>query len=298
MVHVVFVSCENDDLLCSMLTVCRQLLSHTSGSGYPFTPELIKYLTLKGWTPDSPNAATIVERYDFPLSFEPGTSWGYGPGIDWAGLLVERLSKLTLEEFMKKHIFQPLGITGISFWPETLGAAKERIPELVVRRADGTFGPNTKKTLNTNSTDCFGGHGAYAQLGDYLKVQRSLLANDGVLLKPASVDELFRPQLSAKPLAALNFFRKHLSTSLVGGINQDIEVSYGLGGMVFLADDVGRRRKGTLSWGGMVNPFWIIDREAGLALTVGFQVLPTGDAGVKEMTSVAERAVYKMAGLA
>jgi len=47
-----------------------------------------------------------------------------------------------------------------------------------------------------------------------------------------------------------------------------------------------------------VNPFWIIDREAGIALTVGFQVLPTGDAGVKEATSLCERAVYKMAGLA
>jgi CubicO group peptidase (beta-lactamase class C family) len=199
---------------------------------------------------------------------------------------------------MKKHIFQPLGITGITFWPAKLGSTfEEKIPELVIRKADGTFGPNTRKTLNTASTDCFGGHGAYAQMGEFIKVQRSLLANDGKLLSPASVDELFKPQLAEAPFAALNFFRKHVSRSLVGEIHPDIEVSYALGGMVFLADDVGRRRKGTLSWGGMVNPFWIIDREAGIALTVGFQVLPTGDAGVKEATGLCERAVYKMAGL-
>jgi len=275
----------------------RQLLSHTSGSGYPFTPELLKYLGSKGLKADSPNAPTITERYDLPLLFEPGTSWAYGPGIDWSGLLVERLSKRSLEEYMQEHIFRPLGITGITFWPEkTLGAsALQKIPELVVRRSDGTYGPNTKKTLNTASTDCFGGHGAYAQLGDYIKVQRSLLANDGVLLSPATADELFKPQIGAQPAAVLNYFSEALP--IVGEVNPDIEVSYGLGGMVFLADDVGRRRKGTLSWGGLVNPFWIIDREAGIALTVGFQVLPTGDKGVVEMTSACERAVYKMAGL-
>jgi CubicO group peptidase (beta-lactamase class C family) len=277
----------------------RQLLSHSSGAAYPFTPELLKYQGSKGKTVDSPNAPTLNERYDLPLIFEPGTSWAYGPGIDWAGRLVETLSKVTLDEYMQKHIFQPLGITGITFWPEKkLGAsALERIPELVVRRSDGTYGPNTKKTLNTASTDCFGGHGAYAQLGDYIRVQRSLLADDGVLLSSSSVNELFKPQLAADSSEALNFFRKHLAYSLVGDIVPDIEVSYGLGGMVFMADDVGRRRKGTLSWGGLVNPFWLIDREAGIALTVGFQVLPTGDPGVKEATSLCERAVYKMAGL-
>jgi hypothetical protein len=87
------------------------------------------------------------------------------------------------------------------------------------------------------------------------------------------------------------------NTMLIGEFNKDVPVDHGLGGVVFLKDDVGRRKKGTMSWGGMVNPFWMIDREAGLALTFGTQVLPPGDPGCKEMTGVFERAVYKMAGV-
>lgn len=67
---------------------------------------------------------------------------------------------------------------------------------------------------------------------------------------------------------------------------------------MFLQDGADRRKKGTMSWGGLFNPFWIIDREAGLAFTFGTQVLPPGDQGCKEVTGVAEKAIYKMAGLA
>lgn len=274
------------------------MLLHTSGVSYAFTPELMKYNKLQGRGPAEQNAATIPARFNYPLSFEPGTSWTYGPGLDWAGLLVQRLSGLELEEFHKKHMWAPLGITGITYWPHRDPALAAAIPQLVVRGSNGAFKPNSGPTLNTNSTDGFGGHGMFARMGDYLKVLQSLLANDGKLLKPASVDELFRPQVEGAPYEALNFFRKHLGWSLVGEIEKDIPVSYALGGMVFLEDDVGRRRKGTMQWGGMVNPFWIVDREAGLALTVGLQTLPTGEPGSKEVTGEIERAVYKMAGLA
>lgn len=47
----------------------------------------------------------------------------------------------------------------------------------------------------------------------------------------------------------------------------------------------------------MTNPYWLIDREAGLCLTVGLQVLPPGDAACKEVTGWVERAVYRMAGV-
>lgn len=40
----------------------------------------------------------MEERYGYPLVFEPGTSWAYGAGIDWAGMLLERTVGKTLEE--------------------------------------------------------------------------------------------------------------------------------------------------------------------------------------------------------
>ena len=43
----------------------------------------------------------------------------YGPGLDWAGRIVERVTGLTLGERMRQHIFDPLGISAAQFYPVT-----------------------------------------------------------------------------------------------------------------------------------------------------------------------------------
>lgn len=277
----------------------RNLLAHTSGTDYGFSPTVVKYVkqTDAGADPAYLRKASVVERYNTPLTFEPGTSWMYSPGLDWCGLLIQRLTGLTLDEFEKKYFWEPLGVNGLTFWPGEEWK-KRKTPQLTVRTSEGKLAPFSGDTLNTHSTDCFGGHGVYAQLGDYIKVLQSLLTNDGTLLKPESVDELFKPQLGVGSQKALDMFIQGFHSMIPGELNLDVPVSYALGGLVFLGDDVGRRKKGTMSWGGMFNPFWIVDRESGIAYTFGTQVLPPGDAGCKEMSGIAEKAVYRMAGLA
>ena len=275
---------------------CRLLLTHSSGACYDaVSPHILKYIKQKGLKLET--AGTIVDRYDIPLLFEPGESWIYGPGLDWTGLLIQRLSKMTLEEFEHKHLWSPLGVTGITFWPYKNPAFKDKVPQLVIRGEDGKLAPSTEDHLNTHSVECFGGHGGYARMSDYLQVQRSLLANDGKLLPPPLVDEIFRPQLSEGSKAGFTSFRDGFGGFLIGEHPTHIPVDYGLGGMIFMADDDGRRKKGTMSWGGLTNPFWLIDREAGLALTFGIQILPPGDVPTKQTIGVVERAIYSMAGV-
>ncbi|OBT52450.1 hypothetical protein VE04_06919 [Pseudogymnoascus sp. 24MN13] len=60
----------------------RQLLTHSSGIGYPITSSLLSrwYKSLGdqvGTTGDP-----IIKRITVPLLFEPGTSWKYGYGLD------------------------------------------------------------------------------------------------------------------------------------------------------------------------------------------------------------------------
>lgn len=259
----------------------RHLLTHSAGVCIPpIAPDVIKYLTQKGqWQEGQENAPTILERFDAPMIYEPGESWMYSTGLDWAGVLIKRLTGLDLEGWMQKHTFPPLGIKGITFWPNK--EQKATIPTLVVRGSDGKLIPNTADHLNTHSTDCFGGHGAYAQLSDYIKILHSLLTNDAKLLKPATVDAMFTPQLGEGSEAGINGFVQAFGAMLPGEVAEGIPVQHGLGGALWMKDDVGRRRKGTLQWGGLFNPFWEIDREAGIALTFGTQVLPPGDPGCK-----------------
>ena len=73
---------------------------------------------------------------EVPMLFEPGTHWQYGYGISIMGAVVEVTSGMSLGQFMRKKIFEPLGMknTGFRFQP----GWRERTAECVIHRRDGT----------------------------------------------------------------------------------------------------------------------------------------------------------------
>ncbi|TVY65742.1 Acyltransferase mokF, partial [Lachnellula suecica] len=91
----------------------KHLLTHTAGFGYTFfNPEIRKY----GFPAGIDEFSGRAEDMTAPLLFEPGTKFNYGTNIDWAGLIVERISGLSLNDYCQKHIFAPLDIKNISFF--------------------------------------------------------------------------------------------------------------------------------------------------------------------------------------
>ncbi|KZP25118.1 beta-lactamase/transpeptidase-like protein, partial [Athelia psychrophila] len=92
----------------------RQLLTHSAGMTYEFMDPL-----LSAWrkTPEGSRAHddAFMGAYLMPLVYEPGTSWRYGVGIDWAGKLVERANGgVALEAYMQQYIWGPLGMQDIT----------------------------------------------------------------------------------------------------------------------------------------------------------------------------------------
>lgn len=247
------------------------------------------------------NGADVASRFSYPLVFEPGTQWSYGPAMDWAGLVVERVTKTTLEEYMKANIWNPLGISTMTFFPPQHPELEARVPVLSARGPDGKLIPYKAPFINTGSTGCFGGHGAYSTMQDYLTFLLSLLVNDGKLLRPESVDGLFTPRLSAEQAKSQKeYFKSPMGAFFIGEFLMDKYAhDWSFGGASFVqAYEDGRRRKGTVAWGGVANTFWSLDREAGVAMTFGTQVIPPGDVQVEEVVSVVEKAIYEMAGFA
>lgn len=51
-----------------------------------------------------------------PLSFEPGSNWQYGTSADVLGAVVEAVSGMRYGQFLKKEIFEPLGMKDTGFW--------------------------------------------------------------------------------------------------------------------------------------------------------------------------------------
>ena len=190
----------------------RLLLTHSSGLTYegmhPKTLAWLKYHEKKM------NASpTVVGRFDAPLVFEPGDSWAYGPGVDYAGLLVERISGLTLEDYMKKNLWGPLGITDVTFFPSTRPDLQERMAEMSGRGEDGKLSVHEGKMPFVDDkgeevTGCMGGQGSFTCAKEYIKVLKGVLdcdeGGEGRVLSKESLETFFKPQLGDGSRAMLN----------------------------------------------------------------------------------------------
>ncbi|CAM0141339.1 hypothetical protein VKS41_003957 [Umbelopsis sp. WA50703] len=242
----------------------EMLLTHSSGATYHFMSPLVAQWREKFAAPEEQGNRSVPELFSYPLAFQPGTSWMYGPGLDWAGLVVERVTGLTLCERMQQRIFDPLGIPDAQFFPVTRENLRARLvdlnqqdPEALGRAVLGGSGDMNKRTRGD-----FGGHGLFLPGIDYVKVLRSLLANDGKILQPATVDDMFQHHISPDATtghhAALGspmgiFFRV--------GTDLETKTGHGLGGLLTLQDVDGWYGERTLTWGGGLTLAWFIDRK-------------------------------------
>lgn len=74
--------------------------------------------------------ALVKDIASMPLCFHPGERWMYGLSLTVIGRLVEVLSGMHLSEYMKKTIWEPLGMTGTCFVTQLDGT--EQIGEVMV----------------------------------------------------------------------------------------------------------------------------------------------------------------------
>lgn len=61
------------------------------------------------------STAFVNTLAELPLAYEPGTAWRYSVSTDVLGVLVERVSGETLEDYMSHALFKPLGMVDTSF---------------------------------------------------------------------------------------------------------------------------------------------------------------------------------------
>jgi CubicO group peptidase (beta-lactamase class C family) len=81
---------------------------------------------------------------EHPLKFHPGTHWNYGLSTDIVGRLVEILSGQPFDEYLRRAIFEPLGMVDTGFFvPESehprLAACYEYRPATTPRLMEGSF---------------------------------------------------------------------------------------------------------------------------------------------------------------
>ncbi len=95
----------------------RELMSHSAGFSYGSgtSPVDAMYKDLKPM--QSANLQEMIDKLaKIPLNYQPGKGWTYSLSMDIEGYLVEKLSGQSLPDFMRDHIFTPLGMRDAGFF--------------------------------------------------------------------------------------------------------------------------------------------------------------------------------------
>jgi len=261
----------------------RHLLTHTSGLTYHWNKRLGKTLQEAG-VPHGllEEEGTLREKMKIlatlPLVNHPGERYEYGLSTDVLGALVEAVSGMTLEEFFRRRIFEPLGMEDTRFFlPEDqlarLAVVYQREPNQPIRRAPEGSIPGEAGLVYSVSYPYrgpkryfSGGAGLVSTAVDYARFAQMLLNGgelDGVrLLSPKTVELM--------------------TTNHLGSI--EASLGFGLGfGIVRDERDLRELASiGRYGWGGFFYTDFFIDPQEELIGVFMAQLHPNGNLRLHE----------------
>lgn len=242
----------------------QHILTHTaglaSGSGGA-TMDLSKKLGAQRKSTDV-LADYIARLAKLPLNFQPGTAWEYGPGTDVVGRLVEVVSGMTLDQFFRKRILDPLGMADTQFY-----LPDNQIARLTTayQKKDGKLEALTAPgPAARNGRYYSGGGGLAGSIEDYYRFTQMLL-NGGQLNGTRLVGRKTMDLMTANHIGRLPMWQD----SLRG-------YRFGLGFRVMA--DPGEAAKlvsvGSYGWGGAYGTYFWVDPKEDMIGIMMVQLMP------------------------
>ncbi|WP_295497759.1 serine hydrolase domain-containing protein [Sphingorhabdus sp. EL138] len=256
------------------------LLRHTAGFTYSFQEQgnidaAYRKTDVESWTKNT-SQSVINTLAQIPLEFDPGTQWNYSVATDIVGILVERISGLSLPEYFQTHIFAPMGMIDTFFHVPADKAA--RIPE------GFGFDPEAKmKLLDKAGADSMwakgwsfnsGGGGLASSVADYHRFCRMLLnggALDGAqILSPKTIELMTANHIpGGQDLTQMS--KSLFSEAEMAGIG------FGLGFATTIdsAATLAPCSNGDFYWGGMYSTAFFVDPVEDIIMIFMTQLLPS-----------------------
>jgi CubicO group peptidase (beta-lactamase class C family) len=257
----------------------RDLLTHTSGLSYGIMERThldAAYRKLSVGDGQGTLADMMEKLSLLPLAFSPGTRWGYSVATDAVARLVEILSGERFDEYLHRHIFQPLGMVDTGF---TVPADKvPRYASNYIRSVDGgmtLFDDAADSKYARPRTLFTGSSGLVSTAGDYLRFAEMLRRGgeiDGVrILGPRTIRFMTSNHLpGGADLAAIATESSFAETRYEG-------VGFGLGFHVNI-DPVRTQVPGSageFGWGGMASTAFWVDPVEELTVVFMTQLVPS-----------------------
>jgi methyl acetate hydrolase len=252
----------------------KHLLTHTSGFGYEFLSHDIQTWQAATGTPGF--ASSSYASLKTPLLFDPGERWEYGISTDWLGVIVQKVSDMTLSQYFAQHIMKPLGMTdtAITMRPDM----KARLAPIHARLPDGSLAPIDLELPQQPETE-MGGQALYGTVADYIQFVRMILNRgmgpNGRVLKAETVDAMSRNQIGDLVVPSIQSASPAFTNDMP--LPPDNPHQWSLAFMInSLALPTGRK-PGSLMWAGLTNCYYWIDPTSGIGGVFLTQILPFAD---------------------
>jgi len=259
----------------------RDLMTHMSGLTYHFMERTnvdAAYRQLGVGVVGGPGTLPeMIKKLAFlPLEFSPGTKWNYSVSTDVLGYLVEVMSGMAFNEYLKTRIFDPLKMVDTDFYvpPEKIGrfaAIYNRQPDKTLQLVDDPG----NSTFSKPPTFFSGGGGLVSTAADYFRFCQMLLNGgelDGARILGRKTIEL----MTMNHLPNGQDMSK-LSVSTFSQVASEGN-GFGLGFSVHLGSDKSQviGSIGEYSWGGAASTAFWIDPAEDLIVIFLTQFYPEG----------------------
>jgi CubicO group peptidase (beta-lactamase class C family) len=221
----------------------RQILSHTAGfshglSGTALDNDIARALY---YAPQKDIKSRVRTLTQLPMIGQPGEQWSYSASPDIAALLIEHFTGETVDDYLRKRIFKPLGMkdTGYNMTPEQAA----RMPKLY-KVVDGELERDVMQMPAKGHTVFGGSHGLLSTTADYGKFCEMLVnggkANGKRILKAKTLELMTQNHIGSNVYAPGQTF------------------GLGFGVTVDLPED-GLDSAGRYYWSGAYSTFFFVD---------------------------------------
>ena len=273
----------------------RELMSHTAGFGYGLSDRHPVDRMFRDQRVLSSNGLDemVGKVAGIPLLAQPGETWYYSVAVDLQGYIVQKLSGMSLGQFMEQRIFKPLKMDDTSFM----------VPADKVGRLSPVYAGDRETGKIKETTSIFGfdlpdytkpptmesgGGGLLSTTADYARFAQ-MIANGGELdgvriLSPATVELMGTNAIPEKALVTSN-------GTNAAGFNE--AVGFGLDFAVVMDPRKAGslEGRGAMSWGGAAGTWFWVDPTNDLIFVGMVQRL--GGTGGDDLGDLSRTLVYQ-----
>lgn len=251
----------------------RHLLTHTSGLGYQIISKgplqaayndlglvggRVSRIPLPGFPPVTPAPGLEVwadRLATLPLMYQPATKWSYSCSLDLLGRVIEVVSGMEFEAFLKARIFDPCGMA--STWMQVPQSEAGRMTDNygIINGMAFPIDPGVNSVFLDPPEVPAGGGGLVSSPKDYDRFLRMLLGYGTIDGTRVMSEEAVRVGVSDLLPATVDTTGSWLEGE-----------GHGAGG---------RSKDGSFGWGGAAGTLAAVDFDLGLRSTLFTQYMPS-----------------------